>query len=40
MYVCVYVTLFIAKIVVKRTKQRKLCEAQPRERGAFGATNA
>ena len=37
LYVCVHITLFIAKIVVKG--QRKLCKAQPRERGAFGATN-
>ena len=29
MYVCVYVTLFIAKIIV--IGQGKLCEAQPRD---------
>ena len=42
-FVRVYVTLSIAKIVVFKKageEQRKLCEAQPRKRGAFGATNA
>ena len=38
MYVCMYVTLFIAKIAAKGLL--KLCKAQPRKRGAFGAPNA